>query len=75
MYFNGINDLNNQHINDLENNEEDFDLTPIIDCKYFDLNSFKVFKENKKTSSLIHHTIASLSLHEEELENIVTYSS
>ena len=71
MYFKGINDLNNQHINGFDKNEDDFDITPIIDCKYVDLNSFRVF-EDKNKFSLLHLNIASLSLHKEELENVLT---
>ena len=71
MYFKGINDLNNQHINGFDKNEDDFDITPIIDCKYVDLNSFRVF-EDKNKFSLLHLNIASLSLHKEELENVFT---
>ena len=70
MYFKGINYLNNHHINDCDNNEEDLDLTPIIDCKYVDLNSFRVFEDHNKFS-LLHLNIASLSLHKEELENVL----
>ena len=70
MYFKGINDLNNHHINDCDNNEEDLDITPIIDCKYVDLNSFRVFEDHNKFS-LLHLNIASLSLHKGELENVL----
>ena len=59
MYFKGINDLNNQHINNCDNNEEDLDITPIIDCKYVDLNSFRVFEDHNKFS-LLHLNIASV---------------
>ena len=71
MYFKGINDLNNQHINGFDKNDDDFDITPIIDCKYVDLNSFRVF-EDKNKFSFLHLNIASLSLHKEELENVLT---
>ena len=71
MFFKGINDFNNQQLND-NNKDEDFDITPIIDCKYFDLNSFKVNKEDNKIFSLIHLNIASLEKHKEELENILS---
>ena len=69
-YFKGIIDLNNHHINDCDNNEEDLDITPIIDCKNVDLNSFWVFKDHNKFS-LLHLNIASLSLHKEEHENVL----
>ena len=49
-----------------------FDLTPIINCKYVDINSFKSFKEDKKKFSILHLNIASLSLHKEELEIVLT---
>ena len=60
--FKGINDLNDQNITNADTNEE-FDLTPIIDCNYFDLESFRIFEENKKKFSLIHLNIASLQKH------------
>ena len=72
MFFKGINDFNNQQIN---NNEiaidEDFDLSPIIDCKYFDINSFKIFKEDNKKFSILHLNIASLEKHKDELDNLL----
>ena len=71
-YFKGINDFNNQRINEIENSDEDIDLTPIIDCRYFDINSFEIFKTEKKQFSIIHLNIASLSLHKEELESVLT---
>ena len=52
--------------------ENDFDLTPIINCKYVDINSFKSFKEDKKKFSILHLNIASLSLHKEEFEIVLT---
>ena len=71
-YFKGINDFNNQRINEIENCDEEFDLTPIIDCRYFDINSFECFKTEKKKFSILHLNIASLSLHKEELESVLT---
>ena len=69
--FKGINDLNNELINNMNDSEDDYDLTPIIDCKYFDLISFKNFEEDKKIFSIIHLNIASLSLHKDELEAVL----
>ena len=70
--FNGINDLNNEILlNNNDDSDDDYDLSPIIDCKYFDLISFKIFEEDKKKFSTIHLNIASLSLHKEELEAVL----
>ena len=71
FFFKGINHLNNELLNNIDDNDGDFDLTPIIDCKYLDLDSFKIFKEDKTKFSLVHLNIASLSLHKEELENVL----
>ena len=70
LYFKGINEFNNNQ--NLENNEDDFDLTPIINCKYLDINSFKSCKGDKKNFSILQLNIASLSLHKEEFENVLT---
>ena len=70
-FFKGINDLNNELSNNSDNDDGDFDVTPIIDCKYLDLNSFKIFKDDKTKFSLVHLNIASLSLHKDELESVL----
>ena len=48
--------------------ENDFDLTPLLDCKYIDIESFKTIKQEKNTFSIIHLNIASLRKHKEELD-------
>ena len=53
MYFKGINDLNNQHIDGFDKNEDDFDIISIIDCKYVDLNLFRVFEDKNKSHFFI----------------------
>ena len=58
MFFKVINDFNNQGLNNFESNEDDLELTPIIDYKYVDLNSFNIFKDDNKTFSIIHLNIA-----------------
>ena len=75
MFFKGLNDFNNQEINNAVNSDEDFDLIPIIDCKYVDLNAFNTFKEDNKNFSIIHLNIASLEKHKDELENVLSMLS
>ena len=50
MFFKGINDFNNQELNNIEGNEDDLEITPIIDCKYVDLNSFNICRMITKRS-------------------------
>ena len=65
LFFKGINDLmNNQNINDEDN-------IPPINCKYEDISSFN-YKTNNRDISLFHLNIASLGKHKEELETILT---
>ena len=68
MLFKGINEVNSNNIV----SDDDFDLTPIIDCKYMDINSFRTFKSDKNRFSIIHLNIASLKKHKEELETILS---
>ena len=72
MFFQWINDFNNQDLNNVESNEDDLELTPSIDCKYVDLNSFDIFKDDNKTFSIIHLNIASLEKHKDEVENVLS---
>ena len=71
MFFKGINDFNNQQNNVDITDDDDFDLTPIIDCKYFDINSFKIFKDDNKKFSILHLNIASLEKHKNELTDLL----
>ena len=71
MFFKGINDFNNQELN-VESNEDDIELTPSIDCKCVDLNSFRIFKDDNKTFSIIHLNIASLEKHKDEMKNVLS---
>ena len=68
MLFKGINEINSNNIV----SEDDFDLTPIMDCKYIDVESFKTLKISKNSFSIIHLNIASLRKHKEELETILS---
>ena len=73
MFVKGINEFSNQHNSNMDTDMgEDFGISPIIDCKYFDINSFKGFKDNNKNFLIIHLNIASLEKHKEELENLLT---
>ena len=72
LFFKGINDFNSQS-NDISNtNNDDFDITPILNCKYFDINSFKLHKVDNKHFSLIHLNIGSLRKHKDELESALS---
>ena len=72
MFFKSINDFNCQQISNTDINDVDFDITPIIDCKYFDINSFKTFKDDNKKFSLIHLHISFLEKHKDELDNTLS---
>ena len=63
-FFKGINDLNNNQINDSN------DILPPINCKYEDISSFN-YENSKNEFSLFHLNIASLSKHKHELETIL----
>ena len=43
-----------------------------VGCKYVDLNSFDIFKDDNKTFSIIHLNIASLEKHKDELEKVLS---
>ena len=49
MLFKGINEVNSNNIV----NDNDIDLTPIIDCKYVDVDYFKTFKIKKNNYCMI----------------------
>ena len=68
MLFKGINDINSNNIL----SDDEFDLTPIVDCKYLDINTFKTIKKENNTFSIIHLNIASLKKHKEELETVLS---
>ena len=65
-FFQGINDLNQNVDNDLDNEEG----IPQINCKYVDIDTFK-HKNKKEDFSLFHLNIASLAKHKEELETLL----
>ena len=58
-------------LSDFDVEQYDSDDTPLLNCKYYDLDTFK-FKKDKKTISFFHINIASLGKHKEELETILT---
>ena len=59
MLFKSINDLNSNNIIS-DDSDKEFDLTPLLDCKYVNIDSFKTLKQQKDTFSIIHLNIASL---------------
>ena len=63
-----MNDFQIQENSMIDLNEEDLDISPIINCKYIDIDSFKVKKVDKKDFSLLHLNIGSLEKHKDELE-------
>ena len=69
--FKGINEVSNDQTENIRSNNE-FDLSPIIDCKYIDVDSFKMIKKEKSIFSIIHLNIASLKRHKVELETLLT---
>ena len=70
LFFRGLNDLNDQQHNKTSN--DDPDLSPIINCKYIDIDTFKIHKIDKKSFSILHLNIASLGAHKDELEAILS---
>ena len=70
LFFKGLNDFNKQH--DMHRNIDDIDITPLLDCKYFDIESFKVHKYDKDNFSILHLNIGSLAAHKDELEAILS---
>ena len=58
-------------INDLEIEQNDSDDEPPLNCKYYDLDTFK-FNNNKKMMSFFHINIASLAKHKVELETLLS---
>ena len=62
-FFKGINEFNDLG----QNNKDDDDNVPLINCTYEDIESFKLKKTDKELS-FFHLNIASLSKHKEELE-------
>ena len=71
MFFKGLNDHNTQH-HDQTDYSEDSDITQLLDCKYLDIESFKVEKFGKNNFSILHLNIGSLGAHKDELESVLT---
>ena len=68
LYFKGKDEFNNNQ--NLENNEDDFDLTPIIDCKYVDINSSNLAKVIRRISQF---SILTLSPYLSIRKNLKTF--
>ena len=49
-------------------NDDDMDISPLINCKYVDINTLSQQKVNNKTFSIIHLNIASLEKNKDEFE-------
>ena len=71
IFFKGLNDHNTQH-HDQTDYTDDSDITQLLDCKYFDIESFKVQKFGNKNFSVLHLNIGSLGAHKDELESILS---
>ena len=71
MFFKGLNDHNTQH-HDQTDYSEDSDITQLLDCKYFDIESFKVQNFGKHKFSILHLNIGSLGAHKDELESVLS---
>ena len=68
MFFKEINEFNNKQEHAIDNVDEDFDISPLINCKYVDINSLKLQKVNSKSFFLLYHNIGSLEKNKDELE-------
>ena len=71
MFFKGLNDHNTQH-HDQTDYSDDSDITQLLDCKYLDIESFKVQKFDNNKFSILHLNIGSLGAHKDELEAILS---
>ena len=71
IFFKGLNDHNTQH-HDQTDYGDDSDISQLLDCKYFDIESFKVQKFGNKNFSVLHLNIGSLGAHKDELESILS---
>ena len=69
-FFKGINELHDNQSNDDDDDDDDDDISP-INCKYVDIDSF-THKKSHLDFSLFHLNIASLTLHKEELDTILS---
>ena len=72
MFFKGLNNLNKQQNDKYSNDPDNVDISPIVNCKYYDLNTFENHKIDDKSLSILHLNIGSLGAHKEELETILT---
>ena len=41
MFFKGLNNLNKQQNDKYSNDPDNVDISPIVNCKYYDLNTFE----------------------------------
>ena len=74
MFFKSLNDHNTQH-HDQTDFSDDSDITQLLDCKYFDIESFNIQKFDNNKFSLLHLNIGSLGAHKDELESILSMLS
>ena len=65
IFFNEINNLN---LNHSDSNDEETDISPLLNCKYIDITSLNQQKVNEKSFSIIHLNIASLAKNKDEFE-------
>ena len=74
MFFKSLNDHNTQH-HDQTDFSDDSDITQLLDCKYFDIESFNIQKFDNNKFFLLHLNIGSLGAHKDELESILSMLS
>ena len=68
-----FNELNEAFVQEQEIGEDESDTVNKIECKYFDIEEFKNLQLNsKKSFSLFHLNVASLSLNSDDLHTILT---
>ena len=72
-HSNLFNKLNQAFVQDQEIGEDENDTVNQIECKHFDIEEFKNLRMNpKKSFSLFHLNVASLSLNFDDLHTILT---
>ena len=68
IFFKEINDFNKTSATGFSDNEDEPDITPLLNCNYVDITSLNKHKVNNKTVSIIHLNISSLAKNKEEFE-------
>ena len=67
-FFKELNDFNNNRTHESQIDDDNLDISPLINCQYVDIKTLNQQKVNNKTFSILHLNIASLEKNKEELE-------